>query len=443
MQTGVVFCKIHGDSDDDVDGSVRILHLGDEVFFADTTYSSVCLPCGGGCGDGNTHKQSRECANGEPRQCVPCPFDTSLQSLVCDAHVDPVTVPPPTTAEAEGTPMPFTTAADDNPDGPDSSTPSPVCTCGTFLSESGSDGACTECSAGTYCPCTDGTGQGALSSAASLLCGNLTECPQGSYCPVASCQPIACPPHSNTESAGMSLLSSCKCDANYFKKSVTGGIGWQCQSCGAFSTGPAFNNGGITTCSCIENAYKDLSTGLCTACPTHSSTQGLTDRTRYSECICNNGFYKIEQTEEGVPFECARCPINHFCSGGEKFACEPDVDTDTGPTLSSPQGSSRRDDCICKAGFYRPPAFDPMTQFFCQPCPENAFCPGGEGVAIACPDDSVRTNMRGADAFTGCTCPAGTFMNDDFTACTVCTTGFFCSDNVQHPCANDMLTNGA
>eukprot|EP00961_Rhodomonas_salina_P180166 2431442-Rhodomonas_salina.1 len=303
MQTGVVFCKIHGDSDD-AEGSVRILHLGDEVFFADTAHSSVCLPCGGGCGDGNTHRQSRECANGEPRQCVPCPFDTSLQSLVCDAHVvDPVTVPPPTTAEAEATPMPFTTAADNNPHSPENSTPSPVCTCGTFLSDSSSDGACTECRAGTYCPCTDATGQGGLSGATSLLCGTSTECPEGSYCPAGSCQPTACPPHSNTQSAGMSSLSSCSCDANYFKKSVTGGIGWECQSCGEFSTAPPFNNGVITTCSCMVDAYRGP-TGLCIACPAHSSTQGLTDSTHHSRCICNDGYYKIQQTDEGVAFQC-------------------------------------------------------------------------------------------------------------------------------------------
>ena len=118
----------------------------------------------------------------------------------------------------------------------------------------------------------------------------------------------------------------------------------------------------------------------CAACPTNSllttkSGEGGSNRT---QCLCERGFFQVEDSSEAARFVCLACPPGGVCTGGSEAPF-------SGPGFYALEpGSSRfvpcvREGCVgnsqCAAGY---------TGFLCSSCAEGYFSES-ERVCQKCP----------------------------------------------------------
>lgn len=231
---------------------------------------------------------------------------------------------------------------------------------------SGPDGGeCTACPAGKYkdtagsaaCVCLPGSIELDSKESCSL-------CLEHHYCPDQT-REIQCPPHSHSP-AGSVSLANCSCVAGFF------GPPGACEVC-AVNT---YCEGGLEY----------------TPCPANSSTYGLQQRNRSSECECLSGFHRVDET-------CVECASGSFCFDETMFRCPQNA--------SSPRGSSA---CTCDPDFQA--RASETGALACEACPLHLVCPGGGAPVEVC---ALGALNRGGD----CVCGEGL----------ICTGLFSCSGN--------------
>jgi hypothetical protein len=162
--------------------------------------------------------------------------------------------------------------------------------------------------------------------------GACTICPIGNYCPPASANATSCGSNTFTDTNGSSTVTQCRCNAGYFGTNGTCIVcppGSYCLAGGSTSTSCGSNtftvsNGSTSQSQCLCNAGYYGTNGACTACTsgnyclagstsaTSCGSNTYTESTgasAQSQCLCNAGFY-------GSNGACTICPPGSFCGAG-------------------------------------------------------------------------------------------------------------------------------
>lgn len=317
--------------------------------------------------------------------------------------------------------------------------PCVLCAAGKFKSELG-DAECSNCSAGAYWPagapassnnCLSCPGNSSAHAPAvtfydddTCTCnegfvrsnGSCSLCVPGAYCPEQHTV-LACPPHSYSDS-GASELAHCLCVAGFH-----GG------------------NGSCTVCAVDSFCSASVSQH----CPANSTTHGRVGSTNSSACLCKQGFEKVlEQCNECetdslcanavvvCPSHAAAAPGSRecVCTAGMRMdnnTCVPctaqEICSDGAVTLCARGAEAQNFLCVCALGSFCAEANLSCTAGACLPCPENTWC--ADNIAWPCSSNSVApANSTGQSQ---CKCLPGFYRVGAY--CEVC--------SLHHICVNE------
>jgi len=331
-----------------------------------------------------------------------------------------------------------------------STCPNHVCDVGAEIPEGKL--SCTLCPSNTYkttigsfpCDtCPTGSSTGALTGATSIsscTCnagyvgsnGACTECDAGTYKftqGASNC--VDCPPNSYTELSASTSIASCVCNAGY---EGAPGLLPQPQECSQ----------------CKAGKYKpDIGGQPCQLCPDHSNTPS-TGSTSSTDCACNAG-YTEPVTYPPTNGACTACVEGTFKTATGSEEC-----TECTPHSSSPAGSISWSDCTCLSGYDGNHAHgctrdcnlgrESIEQGgigTCQLCPNGKYSDStGPEACTACSENShMDEGVTGATSHAECKCDAGYW--DSGASCTACEAGKFNSDADSSECYEcHILNNG-
>ena len=363
-----------------------------------------------------------------------------------------------------------------------------LCWQGTYATGSGlvAETNCTACPKGTFSTglgiknvsvcglCAPGTYQGSTSSISCIACEKGTYLGGSGATNASQC--TYCPSGSYTVSSSSTSISQCLCNAGYYGRN-----GGPCATCspGSYSTntntskctlcpldtydyvGVAVPRDTIDNCyavpdngyapmgsvdwfcfagyykrkavydecpPCAINTYSNINYTACTTC-FNEKTAAATS-VGISSCICDAGYYKSSNTST-----CVICPIGSYCIGGREDS-KPVVCA-TGRNTTG-LGSSNYTNCICQAGWY-----GPALAQACTVCETGYWCPGGNDVHTACPQNT--NSPTSSYQITHCSCipgykPHGNIsQGTNGTNCTICPTTGYCQSGILSLCRNNSV----
>lgn len=352
-----------------------------------------CAACPVGSTSTQSESASCECQPGytlvEP-SCVACDvgkYKVTTGSAVCsDCPVGTYTASPASTA-CDSCPAHETTLDV-------GSTWVLSCVCNAGFERSQSNSSCTGCAAGTYkatiaidavceaCPVdTYSTSRSSVDITVCQSCGgnSSTKGLEGRFSPTAcmcdagyegssgACTPCALDRYSNLSDAvsecllcpnGTATLSltddagDCVCKKGFYNTDPHS----FCTACPAGKFKAATGNGVCSECPAdtYSTAAGASSPNACLPCQNHSSTLGDTARSSETDCVCEDGFSRVNGT-------CALCPKATWCVQGERHECNTNAE--------SPAGSTSDTACECSPGYY-------LIGEGCEECPSDHYCPG-------------------------------------------------------------------
>lgn len=105
-------------------------------------------------------------------------------------------------------------------------------------------------------------------------------------------------------------------------------------------------------------------------------------------------------------------------------------------------------DCMCVPG--TEPDAPTRTHTACRVCPQQAYCPGNDTMAIVCPEPHTATILRENGSLPtsalDCSCIDGYYRQNPASACILCPQGSWCAAEEQHQCpaaTQGVLVTGA
>ncbi|MCQ2914799.1 MAG: hypothetical protein MJ247_06365 [Alphaproteobacteria bacterium] len=291
-----------------------------------------------------------------------------------------------------------------------------------------SDGVCTICPAGSYCPgsttpailCSKGTysnGEGHTScdmcpagmytdTEGSVLCKS---CPMGTYSSAPrSIACTTCPAGSHTtgwDTSTKDKATYCtKCDPGTYSTTST----YQCDQCGAGTYAADY---GSTSCTeCDYGMYQDLTGSIsCKECQRGT----YTDQKKSSKCTkCQTGTYQ-DATGQST---CKPCPAGTVTDMEGTIMCEP-----------------------CQMGYYQ----GSTGKTSCYQCNSvgTGACHACDSVSGECKNYTCADGM--IDDGTKCvkSCVEGQYFNYITKTCDACPAGFICRDNKMEACTGGTVPN--
>jgi hypothetical protein len=249
------------------------------------------------------------------------------------------------------------------------------------------------------CMCNAGF-EGTLTDTSSVC----TACPAGKYkqrMHTDACS--ACPANTNNmlpngnARLGSNQLTQCTCNRGY--------------------SGTIIDNTSSCT-QCEEGKYKDQADGnpsVCTPCPVHSNTHGMTGATVISSCLCIPGYTGILLYQASL---CQECVVNTYKDTYGPSAC---IACPANTNSDGTTGNSMRSQCKCGPGW----TGDLSIAATCTACPANSYkSASGNSSCVSCPSNSETMQYTGVVSLTGCKCSAG-FEGSAVSQCKQCAVGLY------------------
>jgi hypothetical protein len=241
---------------------------------------------------------------------------------------------------------------------------------------------------------------------------------------------VSCPANSGIKPAGVAL-SNCTCNVGYCGSNVG-----QCDPCVA---GTYKSVAGSSPCEqCPADKYAGAGSNACDSCPANSNTGAGSQA--LGNCTCAAGYAAREAPFSCDPCAagsvktaaantaCGVCQAGSFAPHSAMTACQT-CPSDTFSSLGSAQcancsahefstpGADSAEDCLCVAGFFRPPGFD-CSSAECAPCALGFFRNAthaqdwGSLSCLPCPTGFSTLSVATVSA-DGCyQCPAGAYAAD-------------------------------
>lgn len=209
---------------------------------------------------------------------------------------------------------------------------------------------------------------------------------------VANAPCLACPAQSISEAYSTSS-SACLCGPG-FERTLQG-------NCSACVPGKFDNKASHDPCEvCDFNTYAaNFEQTACVACPEHAITNQQGSTSQY-HCLCTAGYqYETFPDYPDRPPECNECQANFYCPGQS-------IRTSCPLHAVSLPGSTKVEDCVCKAGFYDNQATGGIAGgIACQSCPPGSYCPFNVSRPIPCKSNSFSEPRSQSED--DCICIAG------------------------------------
>ena len=225
---------------------------------------------------------------------------------------------------------------------------------------------------------------------------------------------------------------SCVCQAGYY------GSNGSCQQCevGSYKS----SAGDAVGCSLCLGGSTTSGTGSTTSSACQAPANSVEDESSGS-FVCDEGYYGSASTG------CSACGLNSFKGGaGDAVGCTPCPEGGTTTATASisaanctcpatTQLDSDADKCLCLEGYYG-------SGGSCSACALGTY-KGEVGNAMGCsecPEGGV-TVSTGSTSADLCSCPAGSELNAEGTAC-LCSAGYFGSEGECQACAKGSYKAG-
>ncbi|KAM9299008.1 uncharacterized protein PAF06_016002 [Gastrophryne carolinensis] len=289
------------------------------------------------------------------------------------------------------------------------------CTPGHYCGLEGLGAVSGQCDAGWFCVSAAWTPQPFdldNYTSANCLCPATStggKCLPGFYCPRGTTEPIACPPGSYCQEAGLASPSG-DCAAGYF-----------CSGGATLQEPTDAVQGNI----CPPGTFCSNGSHHPQPCPsgTFSADYGL-------------GYYCPEGQ---IMPERYPCPIGHHCLRGSAKPA---------PCLSGyHQNEEKQGSCrLCKAGYYCELREQPISDYSQFVCPQGHFCPTGtqSSTQYSCPPGTYGPRWGAANMTACARCPPGKYCERAGLAQPSgdCSAGCWCNGEALEECPQDGLSGG-